>query len=326
MTYIYSTPKFSVKRVLSGIKHISPRLHRTAFSGDYFLDELSKIGKFFYDDTYSQNPDKYSDKYTKRAYMQLIEGQFAFYFGAESHMPKCCIQIPDTNFELLQVIQSEMPSLKLSSAEYCIDIFCKNPDAVSDLFYLMNRYLYFPYAKEINRAGGDFDGWDEPKGENSVYKVQYAAPQRRFTIYERGPDNKKQKNRWDHAFVDRVRLEANLIRPTSALKKRGPKDITHLIENPRSARIYFPEKPERSLFKFANFKNMRSKINLPTDDMDFTAVDKYGSQETFMSELFKLKRDGVKNLSAYIEETPALYPLKKRIIAALKDFDENWGV
>jgi hypothetical protein len=117
-----------------------------------------------------------------------------------------------------------------------------------------------------------------------------------------------------------------LTRSTSALKKRGPKTIIQLLETPNSAEIFFPQKPQRPLFKFANFKNMRSKINLPTDDMDFTAVDNYGSQETFMCELYKLKRDGVKNLSAYIEETPALFPLKKRIIAALKDFDENWGL
>jgi hypothetical protein len=206
----YEIPKsFNIKRILRRITCITPRLHRTTFSGDYSLQKFSKIGKLYYDRNYHKESIKFSNQYTKRAFMQTSEGNFACYFSAPPYMPNCCIQIPDTNRNLLKLLGSAMPNFKLTSAEYCIDIFCKNPDTVSDLFYLLNRYISFPYAKEIYRAGGDFDGWDEPKGENSVFKAQYSMPQRRFTIYERGPDKRKQKFGWDHAFVDRVRMEAN---------------------------------------------------------------------------------------------------------------------
>ena len=39
------------------------------------------------------------------------------------------------------------PDLQVSSLEYTIDFFCHSRESVNNLFYLLRRYMFFPYTK-----------------------------------------------------------------------------------------------------------------------------------------------------------------------------------
>ena len=45
-------------------------------------------------------------------------------------------------------------NFEYENIENAVDIYCTNSEAVSDLFYLMRRYLYVPFSKETSMDGG----------------------------------------------------------------------------------------------------------------------------------------------------------------------------
>jgi hypothetical protein len=259
-------------------------------------------------------------RYTFKRNIQLDTGKIKLHFKPEhlGYGPSCLLATNMSTYDHLSNIHQRLPKLKITRLEYAIDLYCRDPDAVADLLWLIRRYLYAPNALQTSMVGGKFFGYkDYARVINAVYYIWMAKfSGKHIKVYERGPSLPKKGNiGWAHEDVDRVRIEFKLQRRVIA-KKYGLSTLKDLLMDPNFAAI---------ASEYVQFKNFKFSSELPQDGDDYLSEDEQGNSESFMQEVLSAKdADKVKNIIQYIEDNQRMQALKKRIIEAAAKFDKNW--
>jgi hypothetical protein len=319
-----------INSALGGIEEIRPLIHKVIFFGNYNFGEIERsLGKIrVLSPEEKQKYKKREPGYRDVGYCQIPFAKFIVYYNPKKNFfPWCRIHTSQSNPKVFSFLIKALPRLKISSMEYAIDFFCKDNDSASDLFYLLRRYMFFPNAKKIRLICDSAFGWREPRKINAVFKIYFAAGGKHNTkatrvntyakIYERGDDNAGFKNRegWPQRKVDRVRLEFAFRR--TALRKIG-------IESLGSLFVHGPKFYE-ACAKRIQFKNFKPSSPYPKDWEDYLATDNSGNMESLQEEILKAKREGKrKNPYQCLEDTPRLMRLKKKILRAIKQYDDEW--
>jgi hypothetical protein len=206
-----------VDSTLRGIK-IKVLIHRSVFSGLYGSEKLERaMGN--QEIKWIPNKTRAFSSYSYKANIQLEQGEVEIFSLRKTFGPSCIIATADSTYDMLRYLRKSLPNLKIYSLEYAIDLYCKNPEAVSDLFYLLRRYLYRRNAKLTSMDGGKFYGWQDwlkdLRERNAVYYIEMGKKSgKHIKVYERGDDSKKISGtkEWHHKDVDRVRIEFKLRR------------------------------------------------------------------------------------------------------------------
>ena len=311
-----------IRTALSGIKEITPIIHQSKFfikqcRYSEVVERLGKIGE--------KMPSKTKEMYLKRepGYRQVgfiprEVGKLTVYFNPkEAYYPKFRFHTTQSSQDALMALYDDSPGypeLKVSSLEYTIDFFCDSPKSVSNLFYVLKRYMFFPHAKSTRIRGDKSLGWNEPREYNSVHHVDMGTNHAK--IYERGNDDNGLKGRsgWLHKNVNRVRLEFTFGRPF--LVRKNITDLYSLIIDPKFRHLCSPR---------IQFKHFKATSPFPKYYEEYTATYKKRNNGSLMEEVFKAKRDGkFENPLQYLAHNKQLNSLKKEISYELRKFDNNW--
>ena len=203
-----------INTALGGITEIKVLIHNSEFFGFYKLRELHEsLGKGIEIES-SAYP-----RYPRKKCVQRPTGKVTHHFKPKKYGygPSCIIATNKSTFEHLHNIYKRLPELNITRVEYAIDLYCKTPEAVADLFYLVRRYLYRRNAKRTSMEGGKFYGWqdwlNDFRERNAVYYIWTGKKSgKHIKVYERGPDSKRINGteEWHHKDVDRVRIEFKL--------------------------------------------------------------------------------------------------------------------
>ena len=324
MSYPVSPQAFQkhiIRTALDGITEIRPLIHRSKFfikkcSYREVVERLGKIGvlspgkSLFY---LQREPGYRQVGFIRRGLGVLT----VFFNPKEAWWPRFRFHTSQSSQAALMALHDDMPGypdLHVSSLEYAIDFFCHTRESVNNLFYLLRRYMFFPYAKSTRMEGGEFLGWNESRIENAVHHIEMGANHAK--IYERGDDDSGFDDRkgWPHENVDRIRLEFTFGR--NFLASNQITDISYLVEDAKFFKLCSPR---------IQFKNFTSSSPFPKDWEDYNAADENGNIECLMEEKFKAKREGdFKNPLQYLEDTKMLISLGKEIRYELLNFDNNW--
>lgn len=313
-----------INTALYGISEIKVLIHRSVFSGLYGYDAI-KQGMENRNIYYFKNETDAFQSYLKKANVYLSTGKVEIFTEPITNRPFCLFATNISTYAMLSNLYRGLPELKITRLEYAIDLFCRSPEAVAELFYLLRRYLYARNAKGTSMDGGRFDGWKGSRETNAVYYIRMGKKNlkpkksrsgKHIKIYERGDDSTKIHGRdeWRHEDVNRVRIEFKLQRAAIA-KKYGLSSTKDLLAGPKFSEI---------ASKFVQFKNFQSSRQLPQDWDDYRSEDENGNQESFMQEV--LSGDKIlKNIVQYIEDNMRMEALKKRIVDAAIEYDRNWN-
>ena len=309
-----------VNTTIHCITDIKVLIHASIFSGIYKLGTLKKMLGFGVPaDASFEEYGRYSFKRD----VQLDTGKLKlfFKFPNEGYGPSCLIINSKSPYSHLSNIYKRLPKLKITRLEYAIDLFCRSPEAVADVLYLIRRYLYAPNAWKTSMSGGKFLGYKEyGRVINAVYFIWMGKSSgKHIKVYERGDDKKKIRSirghpKWRHEDVNRVRIEFKLKR-TAIVKKYGLSTLKDLIINPKFGII---------AKDYVQFNNFKFSSKLPQDYDDYLSEDKQGNPESFMQEVLSAKDRDIKNIMQYVEDNKRMQTLKNRIIEAAKAFDKNW--
>ena len=262
-------------------------------------------------------------RYTFKDYVQLNTGKLTlhFKFPNDGYGPSCLITTNKSTYDHLSNIYKRLPKLNITRLEYAIDLYCKTPEAVNDLFYLVRRYLYRRNAQGTMMKGEKYYGWKANRKINALYFITMGKSSgKHIKVYERGDDAKKTPGSfghptWRHEDVDRVRIEFKLRR-TAIAEKYGLSSLKDLLIDPKFADI---------ASEYVQFKNFKFHRELSQDWEDYPAEDERGNPESFMQEVLQAKSSGIKNVNQYIIDNQRMMVLKKRIIEAAENFDNNWS-
>lgn len=215
----------------------------------------------------------------------------------------------------LYYLSFTIPGIEVSSVEYSIDMFCENYKKVSALFYILRRYMYFPYRDKTVCKGGAFGGIESERTENCAWFIwDKAHGAKCLTVYERGSDDKKDGAGWKIEDIDRVRVEFVAKNKTKVFKNNGITKLSDFVKNPHFHKIVSDK------FDFRRFK---SSSQFPKDWDDFNAPDNSGYLECFQEEYISAKQK-CKNVSQCIEPATNLLKLRKRMLSHMIAFDDKW--
>jgi hypothetical protein len=210
---------------------------------------------------------------------------------------------------LLSDLRSKLPQLKVSRAEYTIDIFFNNPKDVKRYFQLIYRSIYFPNQKQmVLHSDNELD--DAIRSKNAWVFMD------KMKLYERGPDDLiKKGGYWLLDDVDRIRIE--LKAKWRDLYPYGLNNLKLFSKNPK---FYLMLKHR---FGFKRFK--KSVNNISGKYECYRAKDSEGHSGAFQNQYLYLKEHkSVNNISQSIEDVPELLPLYYRILSKIQNRENKW--
>ena len=164
---------FITNQALRGICEIKPFFHQIRLTSDRLgYKELQNLfpGKIK-QPSYSTKISKKQtgDIYCNFAYFHLPKTRKRIkihYNAMENYFPFSLFIIKSPTVE--ELIELDLcfglgshSHLKFSSIEYTTDFFCKDLAAVGNLFYVLRRNYYCPYAKRTKMRGGEFEGYSQ---------------------------------------------------------------------------------------------------------------------------------------------------------------------
>lgn len=297
------------KSINDDISKIKIRIHRFRLSGPYLWSDLDgKIGKLKINEVY--NASERMPNYKKNAFVRFKNRNLSVFLNPkEGTLPQCIIELSYPYQKLLSNLQSELPRLKVSFAEYTIDIFFENHKNVKKYFNLIYRYIYFRNQKEmVLHSNKELD--DDSRKINAWVFTD------KMKLYERGPDKKINKGGyWLLNDVDRIRIE--LKAKWRDLNSNGLNNLELFLKNPLFTSLL------KNRFKFKRFKS--SVNNVPSEYDDYYVKDSKGHSGAFQNQYLYLKdRKYVKNISQSIEDVPELLPLYYRILSKIDLREKKW--
>ncbi|HEY9825940.1 MAG TPA: hypothetical protein V6D19_10860 [Stenomitos sp.] len=219
----------------------------------------------------------------------------------------------------LTYINVTIPGLETSKIEYAIDLFCRKPNEVENLYMMIKRSLYTPYKNEPEFYEHD------PLPDSVIgsrMNSTYYAKKDVLKVYERGNDHNKisyvHKGRktkgWRFKDLNRVRLEYTASRPD--LVKHEIVSLTDLLTD---CKIYHLNK---NLYDFRFFKTK----NLPKywDWPSYSTVNNKNQNGTFLLEYAAPRQ--LKNVRQCVAKIPEFQVLKKRMLAEMMKMESEWRV
>lgn len=307
-----------VSKTVGGIKEIVPIIHRVKLrlkdGDDSRILKVFNISAFH---LMNKTEGTRAPNYQAVGYGNFGNNKYTIWTGRKMEfLPKYMFSVISPPQKRLFSLACKIPEIEISSVEYSIDIFCDDYAKVSNLFYLLRRYLYFPYRDRTDCRGGDFDGVDCERTENCAWRVWNKAQGKKcLTVYERGPDSKKKGLGWKTDDVDRVRIEYLAKNESKVFKKFGITRLSEFVKKP-----YFCEIMSN---KF-NFRRFKSNLQFPSDWNDFNTRDNSGYLECFQEEYIKAKQK-CKNVSQCIEKVDSLSKFYQSIVDCMVAFDGKWA-
>ncbi|RJP78613.1 MAG: hypothetical protein C4522_12620 [Desulfobacteraceae bacterium] len=305
-----------IKKAKKGIVRIVCRLHIITLNSSQNMkdrnnlsipesENIEALGDLWFDSKY--DPQIRNPNYSSRGIKQYSKFRLDIFFNPQKpYLPIFKIEIhpkADVSLEeyifFLTFLANRIPSLKVSKIEYAIDVFCKGPFYVSELFKLILKTIYVPYQRKYNEFGGNLN-----KGEpqSSVFRIGD-----QYKVYERGDDDKKDGKGWNKKDFNRVRIENSVKRRT--LKKSGIDTLTDFMKNPKFI--------ELNLRKWS-FKDFKPSNILPGS---------WGLNFIFQKELIdarKKTRGERKNFAQYIVDVQYMNFLSDQVNKAMRDFTKMW--
>lgn len=305
-----------VKKALAGITEVKAFIHRINLHvDDYSYEEITTWigkGKVF---KAEDNKYHYNNLYKNCSYHSCKNHKITVYWNPVQPFYKHYrFSLTTHSQKILNYLAEKIPELKISTAEYTIDIMCKDREAVSDMFYVLRRYMYFPHRMNTDTIGGKFSGIEAERETNAAYYVwQRAKGKKDIVIYERGDDCSRVGKQWPYDTVDRVRIEF-LIRHRQ-LHNYNVKSVKRFVAN-----NHFSELVQKR-FRFCTFKKGG---RLPQPYQDYCSEDNKNNAESFQEEYMQAKKV-IKNISQYLVEADELAPLYSMITEAIQQFEDNWS-
>lgn len=220
-------------------------------------------------------------------------------------MPDCyliikpTVDIPLNSYKtFLENLNNKLPNLKISSAEYTIDVFCNLLIENNILFSVVGRTLYISYQKGFSFFGGQVVGY----GGKKIYNIGCHVGGR-TKFYQRGEDEDKEgKKGWKVEDLDRVRFEYTANR--NKLINCGIGDLHSFVENPKFWEM------NKNRWRFKEFKS--EKHPCPWE------------KRVYQEQYLRLKKK-LKDVYQATTTSQALEPLKSNLDFAMQKFDVDWS-
>lgn len=311
-------------READGPLKIESKIHKMVLVGSSegsaygYKDLVSHLGPFL--DFTESGPSKRKGYYERDYIRRKSDFILHIYVNPRKEfMPRFKLEIYPTSTvdishykDFLSNINRKIPGLKISCAEYAIDLYCKTGIHAANVFSLLRRFLYVPYQrnsrtyeddeKEINDIGRD---------KITVSRTIHIG---NVKIYERGDDSDKnrQSGGWERDKINRVRLEFSAKR--RILKSTGIYALNDFLHDAQFHRINNP------LYQFAYFKN---SSKLPNVWEPYNCKDSNGVAGCFVTECAHYRKI-VRNIAQYIRNADSFVELRKNIEASWKAFDDEW--
>lgn len=297
-----------MEQALESLKNIELLLHRFRLNGPYTESQLKERldAKIVRNPEYRKNsrmPNYRTMACTKHHGLSLtffldpIEGM---------DLPECLIEVSSPSQGWLICLNTLLPGLNISSAEYTGDLFCVGVNNIRNFFEVLLRYCYVPNAKEINIYNGFSKSYSASSEHNrSAYWGDDVKG------YERGEDKKKKKDKgWLKTDCDRVRME---FTARKALLKR--KDIYELDKFVKDCKF------NEIFCKRFNPMVFVGSGQLPREIDSYTLIQ---GHEVFQEEYIRAKTKGIKNRYQYMKPAKPLCSLEKEINELAIAFDARW--
>ena len=314
-----------VKTALKGVDHVTALIHKVVLSTkETDLDHIRSVigpGKS-YDE--SENPSHHFTNY-KRASYHLYKGSkiTLYYSPKKGCYPKFMFVIVNHKQSLLLSLASDIPGLIVSSAEYTIDMCCKDEIRTSMLFYVLRRYMYFHHRTYTSMVGGQFSGVDVERKVNCAYYVWKKERNKKdIVLYERGNDNDHDQAGWPYETINRVRFEFTANRKRLVKLKIG--DVKVFVKENKFHEV---------ISKMIDFRIFRTGKLLPKYSQDYNAT-KFAEGDTLQKTLnlnfesfqeeFHIARPHIPNICQYTAAAIFLEPLKERIFDSIRAFEDKW--
>ena len=346
-TKSYPPDKHVSCQALQGIKEIKPFFHKVVF---WSRLRYSDFDLMFQSRLKQPNNSKNianaltDEMYNNVAWVRLPKTKkhlTIFHCPSKPYYPASRIKITSPSIEDLIELElitssgSSKSEVFLSSIEYTIDFMCYTPTDVGNLFYMLRRNFYCPHAKETFMTGGTYMGYSHSQDyssdreQNVVFSVNFSKNRKkgnkRLKIYERGPDNAKERSNkyWKHYNCDRVRFEVVFYQ--KILKDYNIQEICHFLTRPKFYELIFPSDKGQHLFQFKSFKKRDYRHHIPPNrDQDYFrhGMDPL-EMECFLEEVFYAKfkdMDISNNLQPYDRFDKLVYLTQK----AVRKFEKNW--
>lgn len=304
-----------VRDAIEGITSVTTSIHRLKLSANgVTLDQMFSVLKPGKLHRATSNNSHYEPSYKYVSYHVYKGCRISLYCGPEyGYLPDFRLSITNHDQKILYFLARAIPSLKVSTAEYTIDLGCKNPDCVSRLYYVLRRYMYFKNRSRTSMVGGEFTGIDVDRDTNSAFYVwQRALGMKDIVIYERGDDCDKDGKGWPYEKINRARIE--FIARSIILKSLEISQLSEFVKN-----NMFTEFIDKKI----NFCVFKKSEKLPQSFQDYNARDKSGNIECFQEE-YHLAYKHLKNVCQYVEEATELAPLKTLIVSTANNFQSDW--
>lgn len=227
--------------------------------------------------------------------------------------------MPESSYlQSLILLNNEIPHLRISSIEFFVDFFCADPNAVSNLFYVLRRYLWFKRKGRTRLKGGEYTGMHIARTENIVMHVSNSAGNdAKWKLYERGREkygHDAAEQGWPHSDVIKVRLEVTLKRKDKTSTQYGLDTLDDLIERPNFKGI---------LYDNIHFMCFKQPSTYPQEYDVYGATDMTGCVDCFQEQYLKVKseRDASEQ---QIVESELMRSLKERIFDAVQRAEGHW--
>ncbi|MGO9530769.1 MAG: hypothetical protein ACLP3B_06270 [Syntrophobacteraceae bacterium] len=225
-----------------------------------------------------------------------------------SYYPFCMLEVNEPSQEWLIGLNSKLPNLKLSSLEYAVDIFPRDPKFVEDLTNFLSKYLHCRH-KRSSKIEENLS----THATNSV--IHYTTEKGTGKLYSRGPDTKKIGDGWAIENCDRSRIEFKAT-IDYYLPKYGIKTLEAFIRNAKMTQILARK------FKFQTFKKSVS-LGIPSEHELYDECDENGMPVTFQAKLIYLARN-VSNIYPYIIKPKGFDKFIESWHESIADFDLKW--
>ena len=224
------------KKALDNIEEIKLFLHRHRFSENYIYADLTRRLEKKFKIYRSSTALKRMPNYRAVGCLKHMGFDLTIFLEPiEKNIPKCIIEVSELTHGYLVCLNLLLPYLKISFVEYTIDLYCPDLDSVQNLFDVLTRYCYVPYAGEPLIFSGFRSPYQVSSGLN---RTCYLG---NLKIYERGPDEKRFEKGWKQKHLDRVRVEFKASR--NYLLRKGIDKLKDLIINSKFSEIMLKKLP-----------------------------------------------------------------------------------
>jgi hypothetical protein len=208
-----------IQSVLTNIIRIEPKIHHIKLSCREPIEEIAFSADDFENEIKNYWVKKIKKFHEKGSSFNLLNRKINFYYNykfgitnttkADKNFPNVIFELSYPTPHLLLFLLEKYKKLYISSVEYTIDFYCRDPIATRKLYFLLKKYLFIENIRvqkivtknKIRKKYPNIKIIEDDPNFNYSYYLKYRA----LKLYERGPDN--EDDFWEYNNIDRVRFE-----------------------------------------------------------------------------------------------------------------------